>query len=140
MHIQFYSPCKSFFTEVAREWFLPRVDPYVGFHISLCEECLAADLANKRFNSAVHHLQVFGEAETVDKPFPALLADMDPTIAMHPAMPFKTFGVWEALPTECAREGSVTCMATDMALQGSTATEDTTTFPTLVLEQAPTND
>lgn len=122
------------------EWFLPCVDPYVGFHISLCEEGFVADLANKRSNSAVHHLEVFGEAETVDKPLPALLADMDPTIAVHPAMPFKTLGVWEALPTECAREWSMTSMATDMALQGSTAAEDTTTFPALVLEKTPTND
>lgn len=122
------------------EWFLSRVDPYVAFHISFCEESLVADLADKRFNPAVHHLEVFGEAKSVDKAFSTLLADMDPAIAMHPAMPLKSLGVWEALPTERARERSVTCVETNMAFQGSTAAEDATALPTLVLEQTPTND
>lgn len=122
------------------EWFLSSVDSYVGFHISFCEESLVADLADKRFNPAMHHLEVFGETKSVDKALPALLADMYPTIAVHPAMPFKTLGVWEALPTKCARERSVTCVETNMAFQGSTAAEDATTLPALVLEQTPTND
>lgn len=122
------------------EWFLSSVDPYMGFHITFCEESFVADLADKRFNPAVHHLEVFGEAKSVDEAFPALLADMDPAITVHPAMPFKTLGVWEALPTERARVRSVTCVETNVAFQSSTAAEDTPTLPTLVLEQTPTND
>lgn len=122
------------------EWFLSSVDPYVGFHISFCEESLVTDLAHKRFNPAMHHLEVFGEAKTVDKALPALLADMDPTIAVHPAMPFKTFGVRETLPTKLARERSATCVKANMAFQGSTAAEDAAALPALVLQQTPTND
>lgn len=84
------------------EWFLSSVDSYVGFHISFCEESLVADLTDKRFNPAMHHLEVFGETKPIDKTLPALLADMYPTIAVHPAMAFKTLRVWEALPTKRA--------------------------------------
>lgn len=115
------------------EWFLSSVDPNMGLHIPLCKESFVADLADKRFNPAMNHLEVFGEAKTVDKALAALLADMDPTIAVHPAMPFKTFGVWETLPTERARKRPAPCMETDMALQGSTAAEDAATLPTLIL-------
>lgn len=73
------------------EWFLSCVHAYVGFNISSCKEPLVTDLADKRFNPAVHHLEVFGEAKTIDKALPTLLTDMDPTIAMHPPMPFQTF-------------------------------------------------
>lgn len=122
------------------EWFLSSVESYVGFHISFCKKSLVADLTNKRLNFAVHHLDVFGEAESVHKAFPALLADMDPTVAVHPTMPFKSLGVWEVLATERARERSLTFVKTNMAFKGSTAAEDTTTLPTLVLEQTPSND
>ena len=122
------------------ERFLSSVDSYVGFHISFCEESLLADLTNKRFQPAVHHLEVFGEAKSVDEAFPALLADMDPTIAVHTAMPFKSLGVWEAFPTERARERPATFVETNVAFQGCTAAQDATTLPTLVLEQTPTND
>lgn len=73
------------------EWFLSGVHPYVGFHISFGEEPFVADLADERFDPPVHHLEVFGEAKTIDKALPALLTYMNPTIAVHPAMPFKTF-------------------------------------------------
>ncbi|KAG8015079.1 von Willebrand factor A domain-containing protein 7, partial [Nibea albiflora] len=91
-------------------------------------------LTDVRFNPAVHGLEVFGEAKTVDKAFPALLADMDPTIAVHAAMPFKTLGVCEALPAKFARERSPTCVEPNMAFQGSTAAEDTTALPALILQ------
>lgn len=122
------------------EWFLSRVDPYVGFHISLCVESFVADLADKRFNPAVYHLEVFGQAKPIGKPLPTLLADVDPTIAVHPAMAFKTLGVWEALGAERARERTASIMETDMALKGSTTAEDATALPTLILKQTPTND
>lgn len=85
-------------------------------------------------------MEVFGEAKAVDKALPALMTDMDPPIAMHPAMPFKTSWVWEPLPTQRAREGSATRVETDMAFQGSGAAEDPATLATLVLKQSPTND
>lgn len=72
------------------EWFLSCVNPYVSFHITFCKETFVANLADERFNLPVHHMEVFGEAKAVDKALPALMTDMDPPIAMHPAMPFKT--------------------------------------------------
>lgn len=116
------------------EGFLSGVHSYVGFHVYFCEESFVADLTDVRFNPAVHGLEVFGKAESVDKAFPALLADMDPTIAVHAAMPFKTLGVCEALPAKFARERSPTCVEPNMAFQGSTAAEDTTALPALILQ------
>lgn len=90
------------------EWFLSGVNTYVSFHIPFRVEPLVADLADERFKLSVHHPEVFGEAKTINKALAALLTDMDPTIAMHPAMSFKTFCVCEAFPTERTREGSAT--------------------------------
>lgn len=91
MDIEFNPPCKFLFTKVAMEWFLSSVNAYVGFHVSFCEEAFVADLADEGFNLPVNHLEVFSEAKTIHKALPALLTDMDPTIAVHAAMPFKTF-------------------------------------------------
>ena len=84
------------------EWFLSSVNPYVGFHVSFRVESLVAYLADERFKLSVHHPEVFGEAKTINKALAALLADMDPTITMHPAMSFKTFCICETFPTERA--------------------------------------
>ena len=102
MHIQIHPPCKFLFTKIAVEWFLSSVDTNVCLHIELCEASLVTDLTNKRFDPAVHHLEVFGETKSVDKTLPALLADMDPTIAVHPAVTFESLRIREALPTEGA--------------------------------------
>lgn len=102
MHIQFYSSYEFPFTEGTLKWFLSSVDPNMYFYVSFCEESFFADLANERSYPAMHHLYVFCKAKAVDKSLPAMLADMYPTITVHPAVAFKALGVWEILPTECA--------------------------------------
>lgn len=100
VYIQEYSSFEFSITQIAIEWSLSGVGLYVDFHISFSEESLVADLANKRFYSSVHHLDVLGEGKTVDKALATLWADMDLAIGMRPAMPFKTLGGCKTLPTE----------------------------------------
>lgn len=88
----------------------------------------------------VRHLNVFGKAKSVNKAPPALLTDMDPTITMHSAVPFKTCWICNILITKWAQERLVTCVETNMAFKVCFAVEDLTTFPTLILEQASAND
>lgn len=121
------------------EGFLPCVGTNVGFHIQLCEKALAANLANKRFNPSVHHLEMFGETKFVDKSLPAFLADVDLSIAMDPAVPLESFCVCEDFPTESARKGS-SCVEANVAFQGRATAQDHTTHPALVLQQTATDE
>lgn len=135
MHVEVHPPDELPVAEVALEGFLPRVDSNVGFHVQLREEALAAYLANERFDPSVHHLEVFGEAEPVDEALPTLLADVDPAVAMDPAVPFEAFGIREVLPAESAGERSNGVQA-HVALQGGAAAQDLATLPALILQQA----
>lgn len=69
----------------------------------------------------MHHLEMLSEAETVDESLPALLADVDSAVAVHPSVPFKTLGVWEALSAQRAGERAAACVEADVALQGCCA-------------------
>lgn len=91
MHVEVDPPDEFPFAEVAVERFLSCVNTNVGFHIQLREKALAANLANKRLNPSVHHLEMFAETKLVDKRLPAFLADVDLPVAMHPAVPFERF-------------------------------------------------
>lgn len=90
VNVEFHSPVEFLPTEITQEWFLSRVATYVCLHISPCEKSFGADWAYKPFDSAVNHLEVLAEDEAVDEALPALLTDVDPTIAMYPVVPFKT--------------------------------------------------
>lgn len=135
VHVQVDPPDEFPFAEVALERLLPRVNPNVGFHIQLGEKALAAYLANKRFDPSVHHLEMFGEAESVDEALPTFLADVDSPIAMDPAVPLEAFGIREVLPTQSAGKRPNGVQA-DVALQGGAAAEDLPTLPALVLQEA----
>lgn len=139
MHVQVDPPDELPFAEVALERFLPRVNSNVRFHIQLREKALAAYLANKRFDPSVHHLKMFGEAESVDKALPTFLADVDSPIAVDPAVPLQAFGVREVFPAQSAGKRPNSVQA-DVALQGGAAAEDLTTLPALVLQQAATDE
>lgn len=135
MHVEVDPPDEFPLTQVAVEWFLSCVNTNVGFHIQLCEKALVANLANKRFNPPVHHLEMFGEAKFVDKGLPAFLAHVDLPVAMHPAVPLERFSVREAFATESAGKRP-SCVEANVAFQGRSAAQDLTTHPALVLEQA----
>lgn len=139
MHVEVDPPDESPFAEVAVEWFLSCVNTNVRFHIQLCEKALVANLANKRFDPPVHHLQMFGETELVDKCLPALVAHVDLPVAMDAAVPFERFGVCEVFPTQSAGKRSSGVEA-DVAFQGRAAAQDLTTHPALILEQTGTDE
>lgn len=83
---------------------------------------------------------MFGESKTIDKAFPALWADIDPTIAMHSVMAFKSNCVWEIFCTEFACERPEKFVEADVALQCSGIVENSATFPTLISQQMPANE
>ena len=120
--------------------FLPRVDPNVDLHVSFRVEPLVAYLAHEGLDLAVNHHDVFGEAEAVDEALPALGADVDPPVAVHPVVPLEALGVGETLPAERARERPLGFVETDVALQRSAAAQDPTAFPALVPQQKLPND
>lgn len=140
MHVEVGAAREFPFAEVAMEWFLPGVNPYVGLHVSLCEESLFTNLTVKGSHLAVDHLEVLGEAEGVDEAFPALGADVDPAVAVHPVVPFQRLGVVEELPAELARKRPAAGVEADVVLEGRDGVEDPAAFPALVLEQAAADD
>lgn len=134
VHVELHPPFEALGAGLTVERFLSRVDSDVSLHVTPREEAFPAQLADERLHFPVHHLEVFGEAEAIDEPLPALGTDVDPAVSVDPAVPRQPLVVGEVLPAEQAGEGSASAVKLDVALQRRRATQDAAAFATLVLK------